>query len=562
MDSSAAQRQDIYSRAVSYIAAALPGLAAQSSQVQASARPLLISPSGAPLSPAPLTPDSRYSFGRQAAKREGSMKNWIPRRLFDRQAEAAERERIVERATDLTNSDPHGAGMVDYFATTVVGAGLAPHPVIDPDAVGLSKDETRALQARQRAVYNTWAPFADAGQRMHFGAIVHLWERNLIQYGEYLTLVHMIDDPGRPYYLALKVINPLRLKTPVDLLTRSDIADGVELGAYGEPVAYWIKKSVSLGGRVVGLSDVSANFIRVPARQGHRWNVLHGFIAREPEQVRGWSFFAPMMKMFRDLNDLLDAELVSSIVTAAFSMAIELLPSNNPFEQATRLSGFTEYGTKPDGSTERTRYQELIPGSIMYLNAGEKANPIAAARPGVTFDPFVKIVKNAMAYGAGLPRAIMFRDADGLNFAAWRGQMLDAWRTITFHRQLLGQGDCARIWTMLQEEAYLRGELEVTDFYTRMHALTRCEWRGSPKGDVEPVKAAQADILLVRNNLKTRTEAIIERGGDVTATFDQLEEEQEMMEERGLTESAIQEKAPGAATAPTAAPPEEEEEES
>ncbi len=69
--------------------------------------------------------------------------------------------------------------------------------------------------------------------------------------------------------------------------------------------------------------------------------------------------------------------------------------------------------------------------------------------------------------------------------------------------------------------------------------LTRAEWRGYPKGDIEPFKAAQADILRIQRNLKTRSRAIAEDGGDLLTTFDQLQEEQEMMADRGLTEEKI-----------------------
>jgi capsid protein len=92
---------------------------------------------------------------------------------------------------------------------------------------------------------------------------------------------------------------------------------------------------------------------------------------------------------------------------------------------------------------------------------------------------------------------------------------------------------------MLQEEAWLKGEISLPDFYTNMHALTHADWRGSPKGDIEPVKAIQADVLAIRNNIKTRAESIAERGGDLRSTMEQLEEEQEMMDERGLTEERI-----------------------
>ncbi len=489
----------------------------------------------------PITPDPAYSFRRSSAKRTGSLKNWIPQRFWDKQSEAQERQFIVERTIDLTNTDPHAAGVVEGFATTIVGSGLIPHPMIDPEAnPNLDKDQIRRLQAQQRTAYYSWYPFADAGQRMTFGAIQFLVQRNIMQHGEYLVLLPMLNDPTRPYSLACQVINPLRLKTPIDLVsTNPNIRDGVELGSYGQPAAYWIKRSDPRLGSAI-TADVSTNFIRIPAKQGHRWNVLHGFISQEPEQVRGMSFFSPAMKFFRDLNDYLDAELVSNIVTAAFSLFIEVAGGSDPLTQALMLANQTETTTKSDGILETRRYQEMVPGLIMYGNVGEKPHPITASRPGQTFEPFTKIIKKAISMGIGIPYPVLFKDVENVNFAGFRSAMLDAWRVFIYRRVWLGQMFCQPIFTMLQEEAFLRGNLEVTDFYGKMQTLTRAEWRGSPKGDIEPIKAVQADILAIQNNLKTRAEAIAERGGaGPRTTFDQLAEEQSMMAERGLTEVPI-----------------------
>ena len=168
-----------------------------------------------------------------------------------------------------------------------------------------------------------------------------------------------------------------------------------------------------------------------------------------------------------------------------------------------------------------------------------KPTPIGANRPGTTFDPFTKIIMKAIASALNIPYVVLFKDVEGTNFAGFRSAMLDAWRVFVFRRTWLGQATCSPIWTMLMEEAYLRGDLKVSDFYTSMTALTNTTWRGAPKGDIEPIKAAQADKLLIQSNLKTRAEAIAERGGDWRSTFDQLEEEQELMEEKGLTETEI-----------------------
>lgn len=532
------RQSEIYANAMNYLAAALPAFAASSGGFNGGSPP----PFSAPLlygpNNKPLIPDSGYSIRKTAAKRAGSMKQWIPQRLFSRQQEAYERERIVERSTDLVSNDPHAAGIVDMFATTIVGPGLVPHPLLDGEATGLAKQERRSIQAQQRAIYGAWYPFADAGLRMTFGENQFLVQRNLVQYGEYLVPIHMIDDPIRPYALACRVINPLRLKTPIDKITGFGIHDGIELGDNGEPLYYWIKRS-SPTTSFSQLPDTSANFLRMPARTGHRWNVLHGFLSQDAEQIRGLPGLTASMKFFRDLNDYLDAELVSNIVTAALAYFIEVIPGADPFNIAQNMASITDTEYKSDGTPVARRYEQVTPGAVMYGNVGEKPNLLSANRPGATFDPFTKIIKKALAAGLGIPYAIAFKDGEGVSFAGWRGLMLEAWRVFSHRRQWLGEGYCQTIYTMLMEEAYLKGDLTVKKFYTMIAPLTRAEWRGYPKGDIEPFKAAQADILRIQRNLKTRSRAIAEDGGDLLTTFDQLQEEQEMMADRGLTEEKI-----------------------
>lgn len=481
-----------------------------------------------------LIPTASYAYQRSAAKRTGSLRNWVPRRLFGNQSEALEREQIVERSIDLTQSDPHAAGVVEAFAMTVIGSGLTPQPAIDPDALGMEKEQARLIQRQMQSIYAIWAPFADAAGRMYFGAIQFLLQRCLMEFGEYVMLLPMLKDSSRPYSLACQVIHPLRLRTPSDKINAGNIRDGVEIGEYGQAVAYWIKRT-DPSGRM--LPDSSANFTRIPARAGHRFAVLHGFVQQSPEQVRGMPPFASAMKFFRDMNDYLDAELVSNIVTAAFSMFIET--GSDPGYPAVNLATLTDTDYNADGDERSTRYQEMIPGQIMYGNTGEKPHQIAANRPGATFEPFIKIIKKALGVSIGMPYNVIFKDLEGMSFAGYRGAMLEAWRVFMTHRSRMGSGVCRPIYTMLMEEAYLRGDLSVSDFYSNMHALCRADWYGSPKGDIEPVKAAQADVLLIQNNLKTRAEAISERGGELRSTFEQLEEEEELMRERGLTEQPV-----------------------
>ena len=80
----AVQQSEIFTKAMNSIAGML------------SARPILYGPDNRPV--------ASYQYQRTAAKKTGSLKNWIPRRLLTRDQEALQREFISERAIDLANN--------------------------------------------------------------------------------------------------------------------------------------------------------------------------------------------------------------------------------------------------------------------------------------------------------------------------------------------------------------------------------------------------------------------------------------------------------------------------
>lgn len=493
-----------------------------------SKRPLLVDHNGRPIASA-----SYHQIERSGAKRSGSLKNWIPRRIFSDQQASMERENLVDRSIDLVNNDPHAAGGVDTFATTIIGSGLTPYPNFTADDIGFSKekkDEVKALKASIRRIVKKWSQFADAGERMSFGGLQFLAMSNIVSFGECLFLLPMIDDPIRPYSLAMQCVNPLRLKTPSDKRNQRHIRDGVEIGKYGQPTAYWIKKGESRKGE---FPDTSKYFVRIPARVGHRQNVIHIFYTNSPEQVRGVPWFAPAIKFFRDLNDYLDAELVSNVVTAAFSLFIEV-EEGDPDYPSMSMADITETGYTSDGTSKETRYEELIPGTIRYGNAGEKPHTINANRPGTTFEPFIRVIEDSISSAVNIPRPVLFKQHDGMNYANYRSAMLEAWRVFVSRRSWFGGGFCTPVHRMLLEEAYLRGDLSIKNFYSKIYELSSADWIGPPKGQIEPVKEIQADEKAVALRVKTRREIALERSSDIGAVFDQLEDEEHDLKERGL----------------------------
>jgi lambda family phage portal protein len=502
-------------------------------------RPVLYGPDGNALPRSPAISPDQWQYRRSGAQQKGSLKTWRPQALGTESQISRERETLIERAIDLVGSDPHAAGIVENLATLIVGSGLRPYPQLDQATTGLSREQINTVSAQQKATYRKWARFADASGRMSFEAIEFLAMRQFVQFGEFLFTVPMVDRPGRPYYLALQPIHPLRLKTPVDLNSQDNIHEGVEVGSYGEPVAYWIKRTGGLGYS----ADVSANFLRIPARSGHRMKVIHCFYNTDPEQFRGYSFFSPAMKFLRDLSDYLDAELVSNIVTAAMAVFIET-GAADPYTVANTQATITDTGYKSDGSTYDQRYQEVEPGMIMYGDSGQKPHLLAAQRPGSTFGIFIGQIEKSISLALNIPSPVLFKNFDGMSYAGYRSAMLEAWRVVTARRKWLAQSICQPIWEMLMEESYLRGELSVSDFYSKRLDLCACDWVGQAKGQIEPLKEVQANVLQIQNNLKSREEVMLEDDRDWRTTFDQIEEEQEVMDEKGLDEMKVGEQTP------------------
>lgn len=520
-----ARRSDLFERAVGAIIKALPQNPPQGREAIR-----LFAADGSPL----ISPQTNQ-YSRSAASNRGSLRTWKPRLLYSDDQFGLERETIVERATDLVESDAHAAGAVETAATLIVGTGLNPYPVIEPKIVGVTPEEARALSVAMRWIWRKWGPTADAARRASIEGLQFQVLRNLIHYGEFFALVHMIKgDPARPYSQAVRLINPTRVFTPTDLSRRDDIKDGVEVGSYGEAVAYWVQR----GGNGKLASFTSSNFVRIPVRSGHRFKVLHGFCATEPEQVRGISILSPAIKLFRDLADYVDAELVSNVVTAAFALFIET-GAADPYQSAYNFGTITDTGYKSDGTAYDQRYQEITPGGVMYGGAGQKPHIISAQRPSVTFEPFVKMILKAISVAVGIPHPVLFRDFSGMNYASYRSAMLETWRVVKTRRRWMAQTFCGPLYRMLMEEAYLRDEIDVPDFYAKIWDLTEATWIGPPKGQIEPEKEVRADILAIQHNLKSRTERAIENNMDQAAIFDELAEEQRMMVERGLDEMKV-----------------------
>jgi lambda family phage portal protein len=299
------------------------------------------------------------------------------------------------------------------------------------------------------------------------------------------------------------------------------------MNSLGAPIDYFVANpdgTSTFGNGFSGL-DISKYTI-IPAKVAHRPGMLHGFVAKSDEQVRGASILAPAMPFFRNLSDYLDYELIGAMAAASFAVFIS---TENKYDSIPNASAFNRDGSGDDN--KKTVYCEFAPGTVAYGNENEKPHILKSDRPSDTFAPFVERLLRAVGASVGMPYEVVAKDFSKTNYSSARAALLEAGRVFLGYQQHLIDGFCQPCWAMVQEEAYLRGMVSYpsgTDYYAMRHLLTMCRWIPPRRGHVDPKKEVEAMVLAKDNNIRTLARIIAEDGGDWEETLKQRGIERKM----------------------------------
>lgn len=466
----------------------------------------------------------------------GSLKNYLPPRVHGNDLAAFERDLTMSRVEDLYGNDGIAKSGVNSIATNVIGTGLTPQSVIPAKRLDIAPEAAKDVADQMEWLWSEWCGQAHYREQMGFEDLQMLGLRSLIRNGELVHLPVMEERPGSRFALRIQDIRPSRLRTPWDKQYDPLLRDGVELTSTGVPLAYWIANpspSTFPGGGILdGSALTSGAFRRIPARIGHRRGLFHVFRAESEEQFRGTSCLAPAVKFFRHLNDSIDYELMAQVLAAAFPVFVGLEGGSQA------LPGYVEEETEED-SGEKRYHQEVSPGSIMYGNKGEKPEVLESKRPSANFLNFCELVLRILASALEIPYEVLTKDFSKTTYSSARAALLEAWRVYEVYRSFFVRHYCQPLWTMVQEEAWLRGYLQLPkaapDFYAGLTYWCNTRWIGPARGYIDPTKEIAANIAAIEAGLMTRSEAIAERGGDFDEVAEQLANEQARLKELGVT---------------------------
>lgn len=455
----------------------------------------------------PLMRQDTSHFAASRIARE--LRDWTPS-LESADAELmGENSTIAARSYDLVRNNGIADGAIRTQVDNIVGTGLRLASKPDYRALGKTKEWAAEWARVTEAHFRTFAnsPDFDAARQLNFAGVTALQFRSALIAGEGLALVMWLPDrPGAKWSTAIQSIDPARLGCDGHLITET-MRDGVEINAYGEPVAYHIRKSHP--GEAFGFGgDITFERVEARTKFGRR-RVIHLYEKMRAGQTRGKAILASVMGAFKMLDRYQSSELQATVANALIAAFIEtpmggedianLFGDSKAYMNERNANGFD---VKLEGA------------SVIPLFPGDKMSAFNPGRPNTAYSAFVEAVLRYISAGLNMPYELLMKDFSKTNYSSARAALLEAWRYFMSRREWLGDNWATPIFDLWLEEAISKGIIDAPDFYENRAAYTRCLWIGPGRGLLDPLKEAQASDLRMKMGTSTLEQECAEQGDD------------------------------------------------
>lgn len=413
------------------------------------------------------------------------------------------------RAQQLVRDNSHASGFVNELANQVIG----------PDGILLqAKVKTATTDALHKgtndkieAAWKEWGmpEHATADGYESWVDFQRMVIRTIAIDGEvFIRKLRYFDNP---FGFSLQIIDAELVDVTYNVpagVGQNEIRLGIEVNQYGRPVAYWVWSAFP------GELGKKRERQRIPADQ-----IIHRFVRYRANQVRGVTWFAPVLLNLKNLDGYEFNELAASRASAA-KMGFIL---NNTPEAA---ASFTwQEGQKPvQMDAEPLLIQELLPGQNF-----QEFNP---SHPTTAYKDFMKAVLRSIARGLGMAYTTLTGDLEAVNYSSIRAGLLSErdhfrslqrWLGIHVHRVIY------REWL---DMALLSGALRLDSRLASNYYAV--EWRPRGWKWVDPVNDLTAAALAIALGLDSRQRLAAEQGRDFEEIVLEIKQEMEFAESMGV----------------------------
>ena len=442
---------------------------------------------------------------------------------------------LASRSRDLMRNNGLAAGGQQTLKDNIIGSVLRLSATPDYRLLEWDRAQARTWANTVEAEFRTFADSTEcdaAGQLNLLGLTLQALGGSMMN-GEALALPLWLPEPGQRWATRLMMIEADRLDTPPGMGSRSDMRGGVEINAYGAPVAYHIRRSHP--GDAIGMqwfASAADTFDRIPAyTDWGRRRVLHLHDKERTGQSRGKPILSAVMREFNMAGKYATTELQAAV---ANSMIAAFLESDLDPESAAALFGETPRSAWETSVSQARHIRQMQGAAIIPLPAGARLSSFTPGRPNAAFDAFMVATLRHIAAGMNIPYELLLKDFSRTNYSSARAALLEAWRYFHGRRRWLTDYWLRPIFELWLEEAINAGRIEAPDFYGNRYAYTRCRFIFSGRGWVDPVKEATAAALRIEKGLSTMEAECAEQGLDWEEVLEQQAYEANRRAELGL----------------------------
>jgi lambda family phage portal protein len=393
---------------------------------------------------------------------------------------------ITARARWLVRNNGYAVNAVESWAANTAGDGIKP----------ISKIADPARKEELQRLWLAWTDEADAEGLTDFYGLQRRAAREVFIAGEVFFRIRPRragDGLSVPLQLQMLPAEMLPLEQSGTAANGNTIRQGIEFDRIGRRVAYHFLRRHPSDSTDPGLAG---EIVRVPASE-----VIHVIDPVEGGQLRGVSKLAPAIVKLFLLDQYDDAELDRKKVAAMYAMFVTSPAPENPLAPP-------EEDDDPGGV-------EISPGQIVRLDPGEDVTVGQPADSGATYEPFQYRTLLQISAALGIPYPYLANDMVKGNFSNSRLALIEFRRRVSaWQHSVMVYQLCRPVYARWMDAAVLSGALGLPRYETDRSRLLTADWLPTKWDWVDPLKDANAEIAQIEAGLKSRTQAIAERGFD------------------------------------------------
>lgn len=412
---------------------------------------------------------------------------------------------MIARSRDLYKNDSIYKAAINTVIDNVIGTGLWPKPKVK----GKDGRLNTALNKKLEYWFNVYSKPSQWDARKKFTYIgdgQRMILRTIILSGDcFLNAVKNANaNPVCPVSWQMFEID--RLNNAMDSYYRTNdqssnvkqTVHGINISDLGEEISYWIKGQEKA----------------IPKDR-----ILHTYMADRPEQYIGLPLAIAALADIYDKHDLLEDYVLKSRAIARVLWFLSNENDSVPYSDDDKGSGL-EIDSVSQMRGDKAPEQIKMPDSVSE-----------------TVQPLVKMLTHGITAGLGTSYTTVTRDMDGVNFAASKFIDIQEWRRFTALKDFFVYDHCNPFYEKFVDFMTVSDKIPElkNEFYRKNNEmLYEVEWVGNGKSDVDPLKDANADVLLLRNGLTTYSAVLNKRGSDADDTIENIVEERQKLKDNGV----------------------------